>query len=139
MSSHDTGSKDPEFDKLQKFVLTKAEASQKKTVYDQERAFRENPTDSASTADGPTPRPSTPSTVPPSVTAPTSTPTPDVAELARQFSRLTLALEASLGNQRSFTTAASILPSANAPGAPIQRPLPDRPFQCVWCDSLEHR
>jgi Protein of unknown function (DUF4100) len=142
LSSHDTGSKDPEFDKLQKFVLTKAEASQKKTVYDQERALREHPTDSVSTEGEPTPRPSTPSTVSPSVTAPTSTPTPDIAELARQFSRLTLALEASLGKQRSpTTTTTSTVPllSTNALGPSVQRPLPDRPFRCVWCDSLEHR
>src|SRR5208282_733184 len=41
LSSHDTGTKEPNFDKLKEFILKKAEATQKKTVYDQERALRE--------------------------------------------------------------------------------------------------
>ena len=144
LSSHDTGSKEPEFDKLKDFILTKAKAVQKKTVYDQERALREHPTDSAPPSDPPTLQSTTPSTVSAAVTVPTSTPTPaqySVTDLAEKLSQLTLALEANLGNQRLVTTAASTipLPSASAPGAPVQRPLQERPFRCVWCDSLEHR
>jgi hypothetical protein len=49
--------------------------------------------------------------------------------------------EASLGNQRLVTTAASAipLPPTGAQSATVQQSLPDRHLRCVWCDCLEHR
>ena len=38
LSSHDTGSKDPDYDKLKKFILDKALAAKKRIVYIKERA-----------------------------------------------------------------------------------------------------
>ena len=38
LSSHDTGTKDPEFDKLKMFVLGKALSAKKKVMYNKERA-----------------------------------------------------------------------------------------------------
>jgi len=39
LNSHDTGSTEPVFDELKEFIATKAEAAQKKTVYDKEYAI----------------------------------------------------------------------------------------------------
>jgi hypothetical protein len=38
LSAHDTGTEDPDFEKLKKFILTKAQSAKKKVVYDKERA-----------------------------------------------------------------------------------------------------
>jgi len=39
LSSHDTGSTDPDFDELKKFILAKAQTAKRKVVYNKERAL----------------------------------------------------------------------------------------------------
>ena len=41
LSSHDTGTKEPDFDDLKQFIIGKAQLMQKQIVYDKERATRE--------------------------------------------------------------------------------------------------
>src|SRR5437762_9498143 len=41
LSSHDTGTEEPNFEELKQFVLLEAKAAQKQTVYNNERTIRE--------------------------------------------------------------------------------------------------
>ena len=124
LSSHDTGTTEPAFNELKDFITTKAEAAQKKTVYDKEHAIRNGNMDTATL-----PTPSTPVATSIATTpAPTSDP---IAELTKQFSQLALAIQASMQNRPPPVNS-----SVNAP-APVPAPRTDRP-QCVWCDSKEH-
>ena len=91
LSSHDIGSKDPDYDKLKKFILDKALSTKKKIVYIKERAtesyddLRESAASIATTS-------------PASVTTPALTPgfDPAIIELTKQLASLTLTLEANM-------------------------------------------
>ena len=94
LSSHDTGTTEPVFRELKDFIATKAEAAQKKTVYDKEYAIRNGNLDTATPPAPPTP--ATPVAKPAQVIAatPASTASDSVAELTEQIARLTLAMQA---------------------------------------------
>jgi Protein of unknown function (DUF4100) len=141
LSSHDTGATDPVFKELKDFIATKAEAAQKKTVYDKEYAIRNGnattatattTTTIARTTSGNNPSVSSPQAI---TTVSTSTPTAtySVADLTEQMARLALAMEAHLPRQ----------PSMNAPTgsavASAPRPFRERPQRCPWCDSVDHQ
>jgi len=122
LSSHDTGAKDPNFDKLRKFILDKALSAKKKVVYIKERATEGYDDLKESAA-------SVVSTPPASVTTPASTPASDpaIVELTKQIASLTLTMQANMN-----------------PPKPVQSPVnqtrPARSYdpRCIWCDSTEH-
>ena len=106
LSSHDTGSREPDFDDLKQFIVGKAQLAQKQIVYDKERATREGTVDS----DVSVPPPATPMIPVASATpAPSLTPAPSpmelkMMELTDQFSRLALRLEANLAGKPASAT-----------------------------------
>jgi hypothetical protein len=125
LSSHDTGTKDPDFDQLKQFIIGKAQLAQKQIVYNKERAIREGLI-----------FPATPA-VPPAIAA-TPAPSPalspvesKIAELTDQFSRLTLFLQANFSGNPNIANA----PGAVASGMPWPRTFRER---CRWCDSFDH-
>jgi hypothetical protein len=138
LSSHDTGTTDPVFKELKDFIATKAEAAQKKTVYDKEYAIRNGNATTATattttitrTTSGNNPSISPPQAI--TESTPTPTATYSVADLTERMARLALAMEAYLPSQ----------PSMNAPTgsavASAPRPLRERSQHCTWCDSTEH-
>ena len=128
LSTHDTGTKDPEYDQIAEFILTEARTNQTMAVYDNERSIRERSGTSAVT-DKPAPTLGITSTPPAATTAaPIVTPDP-IAELTKQFAQLALALQANPASNPPTTS------SSNAPGPARTN---DRPFRCVWCDSTVH-
>src|SRR5207248_3350989 len=126
LSSHDTGTEEPNFDELRQFIIGKAQLVQKQIVYNKEKAIREGIVESNASVDakGPSSQPAT--------TSPT--PDPAIAELTKQFSQLTLLLQASLNQPRG--------PSPGAANAPSRisnpRPFGDRQPRCLWCDATDH-
>ena len=149
LSSHDTGSKDPDFDELKKFILAKAQSAKRKVVYNKERALEDGfdgLQESVSAIARPNspvvaPVPPTP-TIPASVAQPTPTPIattpsdPAIAELSKQFSQLALLLKANIENGRSTVPTAPAATAAPQMGVPF-RPI-NRPLQCMWCDAMDH-
>jgi hypothetical protein len=147
LSSHDTGTTDPNFDTLKAFILAKAQTAKRKVVYNKERAL-EDGHDALKESVSAIARPNTPianlsltPNVPTSVptSPPAATPIdPAIAELTKQFSQLALLLKASIENTRP-TPVAPVAPVASAPGsgAPF-RAFNDRPLRCMWCDSPDH-
>jgi hypothetical protein len=124
LSSHDTGTTEPVFDELKDFITTKAEAAQKKTVYDKEYAIRTGNMDTTPTV--------TTSSISQSV--PTSTRVPEsdpIAEFSKQLAQLALAIRASTQGHPPVNSS-----NVNAPVL-APRIYGDRP-QCVWCDSKDH-
>ena len=143
LSSHDTGTNEPNFEELKWFVLLEAKAAQKQTVYNNERAIWEGnePATSTSTTSILTPtvnisvlsKPSStqqPSTLAPvsppdktsaALTGPTADP---IAELTKQFSQLALLIQGNMQPPRTNTIPATGFPN------PISR--------CIWCDSTDH-
>ena len=130
LSSHDTGTQEPNFDELKEFVITEAKAAQKQTVYNSERAIREgNDLESHRTTSvsAPTPVPSTGVTPVDPPAAPTSTNTSPIisatpsiisdpiAELTNQLSQLMLSIQ---GNMQS--------PKATYTGTTPSNGLPNR-------------
>jgi len=125
LSSQDTGTKDPDFNELKKFILGKALSAKKKVVYNKERATEGyNELKELSTAIAKAPP--TPTTSPVS-----SNPTPNsdltIIELTKQLANLTLMVQATMNPQ---TAAAQSKPS------PVK--TTDRIYRCVWCDSASH-
>jgi hypothetical protein len=133
LSAHDTGTVDPNFDDLRKFIITEAQATQKETVYATERASREGSLTTTTTVamgvttnvpgtEQPTvavtPIPSTPASVDP------------IAELTRQFKSLALAIQANMSNQPQQTR------SDNTNGSNSSRGSFTR--VCPYCDVPEH-
>src|SRR5436305_10455299 len=150
LSSHDTGTEDPDFEALKTFILTKAKAIQKQTVYNSEKAARDGievppkiltfPVPSAPSAASNAREHSTASstapTTPPTPTTPTalsvpmfssSNPTPPapsdpIAALTKQFSELVLFIQGAM--QPSQFTPGSRSFSGNRTSIP----------RCTWCD-----
>ena len=137
LSAHDTGTKDPDFGELKKFILAKAQSAKKKVVYDKERATEGY--EDLKGSDASIIRPTTP---PAPATSPVPTPVAldSVAELTKQFSRLALIIEANMqANHPPTSTITSGTTSTPTPKiAPTARTFGDRPRHCVWCDSLDH-
>src|SRR5579862_5966023 len=131
LSSHDTGTANPDFNELKQYVLMEAQAAQKQIVYDTERAVREG-------GDLKTAFRTTPLT---SMTSPTlvlATPTPDtqpntapdpITELTEQFSQLALLIQANIQGSKATST-------------PVPAPMPPTPNnrtpRCIYCDSIDH-
>jgi hypothetical protein len=163
LSSKETDGGEPKFDELVTFIKGKANAEKKKAVYEQERAM-EIPIGTASmtaatmtsatSASIVTPPPlvaivpATPDSAQPTIPASTITPSstksvPDpVDSLAEQFSKLTLALQASITNALAPLTnsqSANKPPSASGFESTNRRgPAENRPPRCLWCDSEGH-
>ena len=137
LSAHDTGTKDPDFGELKKFILAKAQSAKKKVVYNKERATEGY--EDLKGSDASIIRPTTP---PAPATSPVPTPVAldSVAELTKQFSRLALIIEANMqANHPPTSTITSGTTSTPTPKiAPTARTFGDRPRHCVWCDSLDH-
>jgi len=135
LSSHDTGIKEPVFDELKDFITTKAEAAQKKTVYDKEYAIRSGNTETTTSTTSsiaqsvPSSTTSSVSSSPVTTTPAPATIAPDsFAEFTKQFAQLTLALQASMQNRSN---------PVNSSNVNFQTPQTDCP-QGVWCDSKDH-
>jgi hypothetical protein len=139
LSPNDTGTAVPNFDELKGFVLTKARAAQKKTVYNAGRAIREGndglnqfsgldevPEKSATPGARATSRITTFSEGSPKPETPATTnATPDpIAELTKQFSQLALLIQGNMGKP--------------APVPVPENRIPARIPRCVFCDSTEH-
>ena len=117
MSSHDTGTSEPIFDELKDFITTKAEAAQKKTVYDKKYAIRNGNLEPATPLRSPMP-----AAMPVQAIAITPAPALDpIAELTKQMTRLALAMQASMQEQPPVSTA-----NVNAPTS-VPAPYTDRP------------
>jgi hypothetical protein len=145
LSTHDSGTTDPNYDQLKEFVLQKAVAAQKEVVYSGERSTRQEssiPTASVAVeikANVPT-LTSTPDLTPEMTPKTTPATSNDIAELTKQFSQLALAIQAGL---RSTGTpampTASVQPAVQPAFQPGRPPFdPNRPRRCMWCDSTEH-
>ena len=128
LSSHDTGTEEPDFDDLKQFIIGKAQLAQKQIVYDKERAIREG----AVTSNVPILTKVTPATTATPVTPALSPMERRMAELMDQFSQLTLLLQANLTRSLNNTDA-----EGSAPFGTMLRPRPWRE-SCCWCDSFEH-
>ena len=138
LSVMDFGKKDPNFQDLQKFILAKAVAAQKVTIYDTERSLRDGSapktaTGSQSLATGTSERP----TLTPKVTAqPFTVPAPasptsmidPITELTKQMSRLALRVEA-LANAR---------PGEQSKDTTVNGKSTSYQARCIFCDSTAH-
>jgi hypothetical protein len=129
LSSHDTGTEDPDFDLLKKFILKKAEMAKWKVVYNKERAIEGGfgePNDTTTSIKPPTyptlslePFVILPTVVPAPATTPVSAPDP-IGELTKQVALL---IQATMQTPKLTST----VTNATA-----------RPPRCIWCDSTEH-
>jgi len=138
LSSYDTGSKDPNFDELKKFILAKAQTPKLKVVYNKERVL-EDSYDGLQESVWVIAHPRTPVTstpiVPTPVAPPMATPTAApidtaITELTKQFSQLALFLKA---NIESAHPTAPTAPQVRAPFRQF-----DWPRYCIWCDATEY-
>jgi hypothetical protein len=146
LSTHDSGTSDPNYDELKEFVLQKAVAAQKEVAYSGERSTRQEssiPTASVAVeikANVPTPTP-TPDLTPEMTPKTTPATSNDIAELTKQFSQLALAIQAGLrptGTPSAMPTA-PVQPAFQPAFQPGRPPFdPNRPRRCMWCDSTEH-
>ena len=140
LSSRGSGTREPEFETIKTYILTKAKAIQNQTFYNSERAARDgieaSPPSTRTSSVMSTPSTSTAPTAPSAVSIPipsighsvnTPNPTPlaasdPIAELTKQFSNLALLIQGAMQ------------PSQFTPGS--------RPFsgnktfipRCTWCD-----
>ena len=140
LSAQDTGTVEPVFEELKKFLVEEAQARQKESVYDKERKVRDGlldftELDSLSSTRIPTvkPEPDSPQQVTPSAAPSLSIakPTPisdSVAELTRQFSELALMVRANMSPASKSTE-----PSASNGYVPQRRAN-----VCHWCDEPGH-
>jgi hypothetical protein len=150
LSTHDTGTTEPNFGELREFILTEAKAAQKETVYIGERALREGTLPSSPTitvtkdiSDSPLP----PLTTVEAAAMVKSVPAPStdaIAELTQQFSKLALLIEATMQKEtpvpkHNTIPASSSMPSTSS--APTRRYDNARsgPAPCHWCDNSEHQ
>jgi hypothetical protein len=130
LSSLDTGTKDPDFDELKKFIIGKALATKKKVVYNKERAT-EGYDELKESAAAITQTPPAPPTSPTSTTniTPAATPNADpmMVELTKQIASLTLAIQANMS-------------PAKPPQVSAMESRPQRAYDrhCIWCDSTSH-
>ena len=132
LSSQDTGTKDPEFDKITEFILTEARTNQTMAVYSNERSVRERNGTSETVNNPAMPPVATPAPATTTMLAQSVTPAPDpIAELTKQFAQLALALQANMIGHAPTTSS----PNVSAPSSGYTN---DRPFRCVWCDSTGH-
>ena len=140
LSAQDTGTVEPVFEELKKFLVEEAQARQKETVYDKERKARDGLSgstelDSSSSTQIPTvkPEPDSPQVTPsatPSLVIAKPTPVSDsVAELTRQFSELALMVRANMSPALKSTE-----PSSASNSYVPQR----RSNVCPWCDEAAH-
>jgi predicted aspartyl protease len=116
----------------------KSQASQKKTVYEKEKAAREAGEMTKVTATAMSSVPTASSTAAKSKSTPkTSTPVvqpavdPAVAEITKQLAALTLLVQANVGATPVSTPAPTL--------APAQPYAAARTYRCMWCDSPDHR
>jgi hypothetical protein len=139
LSAQDTGTVEPVFEELKKFLVEEAQARQKETVYDKERKAREGLSDPTeldsslssqiSTVKSETDPPQVTPSVTPSLTTAKPAPVSDsVAELTRQFSELALMVRANMSPASKSTE------SSSASNYVPQR----RPNVCHWCDEPAH-
>ena len=139
LSSHDTGTKDPNFAELKKFILEKAQAARRKIVYNKERALEEG-YDGLRESVSAIARPNSPvapvlspivptSVAPPPAATPTTPIDSVMAELSKQFSQLTLLLKANIESIRPTSPGVPTAPVASQVGAPF-RPF-NRLMQCM--------
>jgi hypothetical protein len=135
LSSHDTGTTDPDFAKLKEFILDRAETAKRKIVYNKERALEDGYDGLGESVIAAIGRPNTPVSSPsaptPSALPPTTPMDPAIAELTKQFSQLALLLKANIESSRPEAT-----PPTQRPSAPYRQF--DRTPRCMWCDSTEH-
>jgi len=116
LSAHDTGTTDPDFSELKKFILSKAQSAMKKVVYNKERVTEgyDGFKDSVASIVNPV-MPSTPPV--PAISAPTPT-TPDpITELTKQFSQLALLIQANMQGNHPLVTPSSIITSMPVPAS----------------------
>src|SRR5947207_2600878 len=135
LSPNELSVTDPNFEELQKFILTKAQMEQKRAAYMMGKSFHSiGPDENASSQTA-----SRVMTIPPALRSSTDRPSipsaaassPDpMAELTSQFKALSLQL-ATLAKPQSSQVPVSVSP--NQP-----RPMNDRVLRCLWCDSIEH-
>ena len=130
LSSHDTGTKDPEFEELKKFITGKALAAKKKVVYNKERAtegYDELKESAAAIVKTPPVPPASPTSTANITPATTPNSDPMMIELTKQIANLTLAIQA------------NVVP-AKPPQASATESRPQRTFDrhCIWCDSTSH-
>jgi len=138
LSAHDTGTTDPDFGELKKFILGKAQSAKKKVVYDKERAtegyedlnspsallIRSNTSTSSAPATSPAPKPVTPD---------------PITELTKQFSQLALLIQANMqGNRPPVAPSSHTASTPTSAPAPVTRAFGDRPQRCIYCDSTDH-
>jgi hypothetical protein len=142
LSAHDTGTVEPDFNELKKFVITEANTTQKETVYVNERASREGSTPTPASlaidikANVSTPERST--LIPTSTPAPAPAPDP-IVELTKQFSNLALMIQASMQGKSSVAPQLAPLGSDRTSSNFQRQPFdPNRPLHCHWCDVTEH-
>jgi hypothetical protein len=136
LSANDTGSKEPSFDELKEFVLMKLQASQKKTVYEKERAAREvgESTMTKSTTTTMWSAPSAPAAKPKTATAKqskTSAEDPVMADITKQLAALTLLMQANIGGAQNA--------NLRATATPAQPYATARTYRCMWSDSVDHQ
>ena len=129
LSSHDTGTKDPEFEKLKKFITGKALAA-KKVVYNKEWATEGSDKLKESVAaiiKTPPIPPTSPMSTANITLATTPNSDPMMVELTKQIANLTLAIHA------------NVIP-VKPPQSPATDSRPQLPFDrhCIWCDSISH-
>ena len=158
LSSKEADGTEPVFEDLVNFVKGKAQAVKKREVYEQERAMELPSSASASHSVASSYRPTPPDShlissnelsMPAVAPIPTPASTPSlpptrrnnadssIDSLAEQFSKMTLALQASIRSLATNRTQESSLPS-QLPSASTQRPPRPFPSRCIWCDSESH-
>ena len=135
LSAQDTGTVEPVFEELRKFVVEEAQTRQKETVYDKERRIREGfdesiSPDSDSTSD------TSLSTATDSVNPPVLSSSLDsIRNLSYQVSNLANFIQANMAPPRSQ-------PSLSQPYSKLSSFAstfsPQSPQLCHWCDSPEH-
>lgn len=126
LSSNDTGTKNPEFAELKKYILSKALSATKKVVYNKERAIKgyEELKESAAAIVQPPP---TPTVSPTSTLTHTPNSDPSVAELTKQIASLTLMMQAHMNP-----------PNSSEQAKPMTARTTDLILHCIWCDSTNH-
>jgi hypothetical protein len=126
LSSHDIGSKDPDFAELKKFVLGKALSAKKKVVYNKERAI-EGYEELKEAAASVIKTPPAPNSSPAPSTSPIPTPKsdPKMDELTKLLASLTLMLQANMN------------PPKQEPA--VSKPPRTYDPRCAFCDSTNHR
>jgi hypothetical protein len=126
LSTQDTGTVEPVFEELRKFVFEEAQTRQKEAVYDKERRIREGYVESISSDSGSDTSLSRP-TATDSVNPPVSSSSLDpIRNLSYQVSNLANLIRANKSPPHSQLSSA----------APTFSPRYTQP--CHWCDSPEH-